>query len=213
LRAISNHSSLPPDYTEKKMKAWILVTFLPLLCLVQALSTLDKRSQQLVKRALPNYDKKWDLNDPAARDRYGRHQRGWYDMLLMISVLVAEPIDSAIFDKYFSASGDAFAVLKVLKAISGDPPRSGAAAFSGLTITDGDYLNKCNDASFLAYTSNAVQNPKFGLQHICPRAYKNLLLDEVKCDDLGDTVSYKMSTLGALILHEVVHFNAVGQVA
>jgi hypothetical protein len=159
-----------------------------------------------MKRSLPSF--LFDTSTDQGKRNFERMLQAFYDMILMVNVVDAtfDSSPGSILDNYFRASEDAIAVQKMLKGVIGcgtDPP--GSELFPKITVTDRDFGSACNDPLVLAYEDDveADRSPKRGAIHFCDRAYDQKLIEEIECDELGDTVSGKMSTMGALLFHEV----------
>jgi hypothetical protein len=64
----------------------------------------------------------------------------------------------------------------------------------------------------VAITEN-VNGKQAGAITLCDRAYEFPDLAEKTCDSLSSTVSTLMSTLGGVVLHELTHYQEIGDPA
>ena len=149
-----------------------------------------------------------------SRDKETRQIKGAFvDAIELATYAVVQDIDTKgpIFDKYFK-TGDKDTVRKVFMNITGillDPKNldtAGNALLGKITVTRSDPDGDCaGDATLMAQL--AYYNTDSPLLEICPRAgfgHGGIGKDprNVICENLGDTVSWRMETLGSILLHE-----------
>ena len=70
----------------------------------------------------------------------------------------------------------------------------------------------CNKYLLTAYTANS-DNPSYPITWIvtCSQLYTRKVLEDIECDGIGDVASRDMLNMGAIILHELTHWNRVIQ--
>ncbi|KAI9149907.1 hypothetical protein HJFPF1_09653 [Paramyrothecium foliicola] len=126
-----------------------------------------------------------------------------------------------IWSNYFPED-DHETVMEVFQRIvpEADDPGEGDDRLKNARISGYNFFpamgkgDPCAEGS-AAYTSNWVdekENPLgFSRTHFCPPAYEQPpKYEDMKCTDLGDTVSDKMDFLGATVMHEWIHNDDIG---
>ncbi|KAI9866454.1 MAG: hypothetical protein M1830_005966, partial [Pleopsidium flavum] len=147
----------------------------------------------------------------------GQIEQAWKNSLELMSYVLTLPdtFTGDIFKHYFDPVA-ADPVKKVFQNMHGGNDASGSPNLGLITIRNDDFNVQCAaNLKMFAYTQSNYKNGHvIGAQiHICERAYQLKTINEIKCAELGDTVSYKMTTLGSVLLHEYTHFDVIGKAA
>lgn len=173
------------------------------------LSTLDLGTS-LVERSLM---KRTELvyigfNDNNADDKKYKEQlqKAWKKSIQLMSYQNAAGYNNAIFKHYFdpAAAGD---VKKVFDNMWGGNDDKGSLNLGSIIVDNQDFENSCvANKNRLCYTRNEYKNGVLNVAriHCCmkERASKVPEIDDIKCENLGNMVTYKMLTLSAALLHE-----------
>lgn len=165
---------------------------------------------QLVKRLNPVLDSSFGPNDPETK----QIKDAFFDALELSSYAIDDlDRDDVIFKKYFNIK-DKPTVRKVFKAVMGNldpsnpnsPDKEGNALLGKIKVTRSDPDGDCKaDATLMAQLGSYDTDTP--LLEVCPKAgfgHGGIGKDPhmVKCENLGDTVSWRMETLGSILLHE-----------
>ena len=82
----------------------------------------------------------------------------------------------------------------------------------GNIFLDNDYAAIGCNGNEIAFTEN-INGKLGGGITLCEKAYQFPDLSDKSCDSLSSTVSTLMSTLGGVILHELTHYQEIGNPA
>ncbi|KAL8688780.1 MAG: hypothetical protein Q9218_005395 [Villophora microphyllina] len=152
-------------------------------------------------------------------------QQAWVDLSNVVNVVVANP-NQNVLQNYFDPNDAAdvaniFTTLQQMIAPGGvqNPPNQGLGPTDLQQIQVRRTNDGCENPLVLAYsvglgTSTNARNPRqiticdFGWNVL----YRRLRRD-ITCDMIGPKINYKMQFLGPLLLHEILHFNNVGNMA
>ena len=175
-----------------------------------AIPTALSTRNRLIKRTNPSLDNSFGANDVETQ----QIKDAFFDAQELINYAITEDIDrnGPIFGKYFN-TGDKATVRDVFFNIAGrpadinnPPDTTGSNLLGSITVTRSDPDGDCAaDPTIMAQlTSYTSQNP---LLEVCPKAgfgHGGIGKDpnQVNCDTIGDTVSWRMETLGSILLHE-----------
>ena len=179
--------------------------------------------RQLSKRTLPDFED-WPNGDPNQQTL----RNALPDSLDLVS-RVASNYDKykAIWDKYFPEA-DHDKVKGVWNQIMSDPADPGTGEdrlqyciIIGFDLTKGNAGGDSCAEGAAAYTLPVSSGflppggpPTTTLSYYCPPAFQTALkYSDISCNDLGDTMSTKMDFLGATIMHEWMHNDAIGAAA
>lgn len=164
---------------------------------------------RLVKRTDPTLDGSFGNGDPETQ----QIKDAFFDAIELASYAVVTDLDTngPIFGKYFN-DADKTTVRDVFMNIMGNPSDlknpdpTGNGLLGQITVTRSDPDGDCAaDAALMAVLSNYDTGSP--LLEVCPVAgfgHGGIGKDphKVVCDNLGDTVSWRMETLGSILLHE-----------
>ncbi|KAL8868536.1 MAG: hypothetical protein Q9174_004926 [Haloplaca sp. 1 TL-2023] len=161
---------------------------------------------------------------PLSSAKLTSSQQAWVDLSNVVDVVVQNP-NPNVLQNYFDP-GDAGDVANVFQTIQGmiapggvqNPPNAGLGPTDLQEIqvlrTNAGCGNLVLAFSEAVGTSTNVRNPRkiticdFGWNVLYRRLRRDLT-----CEMIGPKVNYKMQFLGPLLLHEVLHFNNVGNMA
>ncbi|KAF2122049.1 hypothetical protein BDV96DRAFT_136833 [Lophiotrema nucula] len=130
----------------------------------------------------------------------------------------------AVFDNYFNPD-DLANVEQVFQYVSDardddpDGDADGSEYFSGIQVINfpAGKGEECEDnPNLLAWLEPIEADPpNRAVMRICDKAFKypDVESNDSGCAALGDNVSGKMSTLGGIVLHEMMHFDPIGKLA
>ena len=134
-------------------------------------------------------------------------EKGFKDVMELSSYVLTATDRTAhpIFLKYFNAA-DEDVVTKVFRQILGNPKDpanpdpTGNDLLGDILVQKGDRDGQCAGGRALAYMGDHNTDNPFIV--VCDALFQHKRIFDTKCEDLGDTVSYKMLTIGATLLHE-----------
>lgn len=157
-------------------------------------------------RAYPMYEGWTHLQQASLQDAFDH-------ALFMAANVLAYPHRDEIYPIYFRGDEDYEKVMDVFREIVGREPGDihGAAIFKNILIDGFDRKKSCqndpNNVLVAALLPGRVDRTIANI--VCCEKCWNYphMEDGIDCDDLGTTVSVKMSSLGGVILHELVHFD------
>ncbi|KAK4696448.1 hypothetical protein P7C71_g1466, partial [Lecanoromycetidae sp. Uapishka_2] len=182
------------------------------------------KPHQLSKRTLPDFED-WSNGDPIQKQNL---QNALQDSLDLVS-RVAQNYGKykPIWDKYFPEA-DHDKVKGVWNQIMSDPTNPGTGEdrlqyciIIGEDIAKGNAGGDPCAEGAAAYTVNVPPDllPPGGpstttVSYYCPPAFQTALkYSDIKCADLGNTMTTDMDFLGATIMHEWMHNDAIGAAA
>ena len=162
-----------------------------------------------VKRSLP-------LMDKSLRTNAEQINNAFRDAISLARSTILRDLDDhgTVFVKYFD-NIDTATVRDVFLSITGRhgdsryPGKTGNTLLQNIRITQRDLFGHCaSDPSIMALLINYDQ--QYPMLQVCPKAglghgkiYRGP--NPVKCEDLGDIVSWRMETLGSIFLHEYTY--------
>ena len=170
--------------------------------------TASPTTHRLTRRANPSLDSSFGASDTETQ----QINDAFFDAIELASTAVVEDIDTngPIFAKYFN-DADKATVRSVFMNIMGNPAdpmnpdTTGNDLLGKITVTRSDPDGDCAaDATLMAQLARyATDTP---LLEVCPVAgfgHGGIGKDpnKVICENLGDTVSWRMETLGSILLH------------
>ena len=169
----------------------------------------------LMKRTQLVYHGFDDANEADVRHKL-QLQSAWSNSIVLMETQLDVGFDNAIFSHYFDPA-DKDVVKSIFTSMFAGNPQ-GSPLLGSIVIRNDDYKSTCvANPDRLCYTD---QTFKGGVAvsadiHCCMKERADRLLelsgsDAVTCADLGDFVTYKMSTLSSALLHEYFHFDAFG---
>ncbi|KAI0506306.1 hypothetical protein F5B22DRAFT_660390 [Xylaria bambusicola] len=197
----------------------IRTILLPLLFTQLAASFPSSHPLLQVKRTFPTFEDENDFQ-PGQEDQIKAALPDAIDLVARLTENYDQYSD--IWAKYFPVA-DHDTVKKVFQQIVSDPTNPGegedrlkdcrVAGFDFLPVTSGE--DACAEGA-TAYTSNFLESDHtykgVSRTHFCPPAYQQKArYSDISCNDIGDTLNTKMDFLGATILHEWLHNDAVGK--
>lgn len=182
---------------------------------------MDTDPHYIAKRTFPIFEEEGSFPD-GGEDKLKAALPDAIDLV----VRVTENYDgySDIWAKYFP-QGDHATVMKVFQQIFSDPanPGQGEDRVKNCRIFGIDFIKEwqgddiCAEGA-AAYTSNIPDGTPpwndngVSLTHFCPPAYSETArYTDISCNDIGDTVNAEMDFLGATILNEWLHNDAIGK--
>lgn len=181
---------------------------------------------QLSKRSLPAFDD-WDPTDPDYPNLQILRNALQDSLDLVSRVALDYDLYKPIWDKYFPEA-DHDKVKGVWNQIMSDPTNPGTGedrlqdcVILGFDLSKGNAGDDpCADGA-AAYTVQVAPGvippgspPTTTVSYYCPPAFLTpLKYSDISCTDLGDTVSTEMDFLGATIMHEWMHNDAIGAAA
>lgn len=175
-------------------------------------STASPKAHRLTRRANPSLDSSFGASDTETQ----QINNAFFDAIELASYAVVADIDTngPIFAKYFNLA-DKGTVRSVFMSIMGNPAdvmnpgTTGNDLLGKITVTRSDPDGDCAaDATLMAQlTQYDTDTP---LLEVCPGAgfgHGAIGKDpnKVVCENLGDTVSWRMETLGSILLHEYTY--------
>ncbi|SLM37515.1 Metallopeptidase, catalytic domain [Lasallia pustulata] len=176
-------------------------------------STASPKAHRLTRRANPSLDSSFGASDTETQ----QINNAFFDAIELASYAVVADIDTngPIFAKYFNLA-DKGTVRSVFMSIMGNPAdvmnpgTTGNDLLGKITVTRSDPDGDCAaDATLMAQL--AQYDTDTPLLEVCPGAgfgHGAIGKDpnKVVCENLGDTVSWRMETLGSILLHEYTHY-------
>lgn len=172
-------------------------------------SVLEARnhSSVLSKRALPQFVG-FD-SDPVRRVRA---ETGFRDAVTIAASVLAAPHFEDIYDHYFDSAGNMDEVLQVFRNIVGDNTDGTGSSVIHNIFLDNEYATTGCQGNEVAFVENIEGQLGAGMT-LCEKAYAFPDLIDKSCNSLSSTVSTLMSTLGGVILHELTHYQRIGDLA
>lgn len=172
-------------------------------------SVLEARnhSSVLSKRALPQFVG-FD-SDPARRSRA---ETGFRDAVTIAASVLGAPHFDDIYNTYFDGAGNRDEIIQVFRNIVGDNTDGTGSSVIGNIFLDNEYATANCQGNEVAFTEN-INGKLGGGITLCEKAYAFPDLSDKSCDSLSSTVSTLMSTLGGVILHELTHYQEIGDPA
>jgi hypothetical protein len=161
----------------------------------------------LSKRELPQFVG-FD-SDPARRSRA---ETGFRDAITIASSVLEAPHFEDIYNNYFDSAGNRDDILQVFRNIIGGNTDGTGSSVIGNIFLDNEYAVTSCQCNEVAFTENINGKPGGGIT-LCDKAYEFPDLSDKSCDGLSSTVSTLMSTLGDVILHELTHYQEIGDPA
>ena len=169
----------------------------------------------LMKRTQLVYDGFDDTNEADVRHKL-QLQSAWSNSIVLMETQLDVGFENAIFSHYFDPADKAVVKSIFTSMFAGNP--QGSPLLGSIVIRNDDFKGTCAaNTNRLCYTD---QTFKGGVAvsaeiHCCMKERADRLLelsgsDAITCTDLGDFVTYKMSTLSSALLHEYFHFDAFG---
>ncbi|KAH0029243.1 hypothetical protein KCU78_g3417, partial [Aureobasidium melanogenum] len=173
-------------------------------------SAVASTNATLVKRWFPSFI--GYENDP---DRLERVKSAFEDAVWMMRNVLTAPLFELVFDAYFDGPDDHDRVLNVFRNIvAPDPADTANEVMRYLVFDNLDQTGECaaelkNNPNVVAILIPDQVTWKTAKIVFCDKAWAYPDLDDINCDDLGDTVTSRMSSLGGVVLHEFMHFRPV----
>ncbi|RYP93282.1 hypothetical protein DL770_000571 [Monosporascus sp. CRB-9-2] len=197
------------------LKNVISSALLAMLAVAAPLEDVSAAKHLLSKRTHPSID-------PAFNEQQNTQLSDGFNDALQLAAYAVIAIDTDerrdIFNKYFN-EGDRALVRSVFMKIMGDPEDphhadpTGSDTLGGITVrqdfpdADGDLT--CDASTMAELRDYDEDNPTL---IVCPGAfghggiglgYDNV--QEINCDWIGDRVTWRMDTMGSILLHEYTH--------
>jgi len=124
---------------------------------------------------------------------------------------------SDVYRRYFQADTEWSGIYAVWERIIGplDGDRRSGAGLNSVIISNADWKDDdCDRKEVLGWADNrSVDGVPGCIIKLCDKAYEFPQAYDIKCDDLDDVVSKKMSTISGIFIHELTHCQQIGQVA
>lgn len=141
--------------------------------------------------------------DPELEERI---RTAFEDAVWMMRNVLTAPLFELVFDPYFDGPDD-----HDRNCVASDPIDVANDIVRYLFFDGADADGDCAAALKENPRTLAILVPdqetwKTAKIVICPKGWEYPDLDDINCDDLGDTVTGKMSSLGGIVLYEMMHF-------
>ncbi|SMQ52377.1 unnamed protein product [Zymoseptoria tritici ST99CH_1A5] len=161
----------------------------------------------LTKRALPIFS--GFGSDP---NRRARAEAAFRDAVTLAADVLNAPRFEDTFNLYFDGAGDKDEILQVFRNVVGDNSDGTGSSVIGNIVIDNDDTGGGCGGNVVAFTEN-LNGRKAGAITLCEKAYAFPDLADKGCEDLSTTVGTLMSTLGGVVLHELMHYQEIGDPA
>ena len=96
--------------------------------------------------------------------------------------------------------------------VGNNPDGTGSSVIGNIVLDNTDSGQGCAEENVVAYTEN-LNSRAAGSITLCEKAYAFPDLANKNCDSLSTTVSTLMSSLGGVVLHELTHYQEIGDAA
>lgn len=167
----------------------------------------DLSNATLSKRALPIFS-----GFEAAPDRRARAEAAFRDAITIAASVLQAPRFEDTYDLYFDGAGNKDEILNVFRNMVGDnTDGTGSSVIANIVVDNKDTGGGCT-GNTVAFVENLNDRPG-GAMVLCEKAYAFPDLAEKGCNSLSSTVSTLMSTLGGVVLHELTHYQEIGDPA